>query len=145
MADGTITEELEPVADADGEVQPLVPVNGSIGTECISVQPGQRPRTSDAQAVTVDLATSEGIVTFTGTPDGFSADGCTAISMADPSELMIDGTLVDLSLDRVFAVSPDHTQVIGAVLSDGAQVYLVDVASGERTELPQGSYVWTRV
>lgn len=72
---------------------------------------------------------------FEGTPLGFSADGCSSISGANPQELMLDGALVDTGFEHVQTFSPDHAQFIGIVAGDGATYFLVDIATGEQTEL----------
>ncbi|MDO8390802.1 MAG: hypothetical protein Q7V57_09955 [Actinomycetota bacterium] len=144
LADGTVAEEIDPVASGSGEALPIIPVSGGIGTKCLTVQPGAQPRPTDARAVTVDIATGERLARFEGTPSTFSLDGCSAISMAAPSELMTDGVLAKLDLDRVFTYSPDLTQAIGVMLADDGQFYITDVATSVRTAIPEGSYFWAK-
>lgn len=143
-AAGTVVREIDPLPAGNGELQSLLPVSGGIGSECLTLQPGPQPVQAKANAITVDLATDQELVRFEGTPIGFTVDGCSSISLADPQELMLDGTLVDLGLDRVMAFSPDLTQVIGVVLGGEPEYFLVDVATGERTPVTAGGYFWTR-
>lgn len=144
-ADGTVVKEIEPTTDASGESQPFMPVQGGIGSKCVTVQPGARPVPEKAKAITVDLATLDDLVHFQGSPVAFSDDGCSAISIADPQELMLDGALVDTGLDIVQTFSPDLTQFVGILRGDDApKFFLVDVATGQQTDLSPGAYFWAR-
>jgi hypothetical protein len=143
-AAGNVVREIDPLPAANGELQSLLPLSGAIGSKCLTLQPGPQPVPDNANAITVDLATEKELVRFDGTPFGFTLDGCSAISLADPQELMLGGTLVDLGLGRVQAFSPDLDQVVGVVLGGEPEYFLVDVASGERTVLPAGGYFWAR-
>jgi len=143
-ATGTVVRELDPLPASNGELQSLLPLSGAIGSKCLTLQPGPQPAQTNANAVTVDLATERELVRFDGTPIGFTLDGCSAISLADPQELMLGGALVDLDLDRVQLFSPDLAQVVGVVLGAEPEYFLVDVASGDRTLLPAGGYFWAR-
>ncbi len=143
-ADGTVTREIEPVEDADGELQPFIPVAGGVGSKCLTVQPGQRPRPEKAKAFTFDLATLEQVAQFEGTPIGFSEDGCSAVSLANPQELMLDGVIVEAEVDQVQAFSPDHKQIVAVMRGDEPAYVLVDLASGAQTELAAGAYFWAR-
>jgi len=143
-AAGKVVREIDLLPAGDGELQPLLPVPGGIGSECLTLQPGQQLFPTKANAITVDLATDEELARFDGTPTAFTADGCSAISFADPQELMLDGALVDLGLDRVQVFSPDLAQVVGVVVGGEPEYFLVDVATGDRTLLPAGGYFWAR-
>jgi len=144
-ADGTVVKEIEPTADADGESQPFMPVQGGLGSKCVTVQPGPRPVPAKAKAVTVDLATLDDLVHFQGSPVAFSDDGCSAISIGDPQELMLDGALVETGADIVQTFSPDLTQFVGILRGDDAPTFfLVEVATGQQTELSPGAYFWAR-
>jgi hypothetical protein len=125
-------------------LQPFLPVAGGIGSKCLTVQPGPRPRPEKARAVTVDLTTMEQVAQFEGTPIGFSADGCSAVSIATPQEVMLDGAIVDTGFDHVQAFSPDHTQILAVVTEGDPTHFLVDIASGEQTQLTAGAYFWAR-
>lgn len=142
-AAGTVVVQAPAVKDADGEQQPLVLVSGGLGTKCITLQPGQKPRTEKAKAVIVDAANGTTVLKLDATPfaGSVSADGCSLLTSAEPSELVIDGVLVDAGVERINSVSPDYASAI-AFGEDEFQ--LVDLSGGTSVAIPKVPYLYAR-
>ena len=142
-AAGTVVVEAPAVKDADGEPQPLVLVSGGLGTKCITMQPGQKPRTEQARAVVFDPVAGKVVLKLDATPfaGSVSADGCSMLTSAEPSELIIDGALVELGVARILSVSPDYLSVVAF---GEAEFQLVNIATGASVAIPEMPYLFAR-
>jgi hypothetical protein len=138
--DGTIVVQSPAVKDADGVLAPATPVFGALGDTCVTLQPGERPRTEKARAALIDLATGDVLQKLDATPSWASADGCTLLAPASPQIVVIDGTLVDVGVDRVNVLSPDLTSAIAVTNPDPIEFSLIDIATGSATPLDTGVY-----
>ncbi|MDO8364126.1 MAG: hypothetical protein Q7V88_14620 [Actinomycetota bacterium] len=136
-ADGQVVATFPPGTASTGEEQPMVPV--TVGTDCIGLQPGYTPALEAAGVQLVDLASGDVLLELDATPYLARPDGCTLVTPGDPL-LVIDGAVVDVDLDSVMAVRPDGAIVIGLERGDDPRIFSVDLASGERTELPKALY-----
>lgn len=143
-ADGSVDQTVDPAPDADGELQPLQPVPGGVGSQCLALQFGDGLKAEGARASLWDIATRTQLVKLEATPQLVGIDGCSVVTLGNPAQLVIDGALVDLGLTGVQTVSPDHTQVIGRVEgADGSPaMVLVTVADGAQVPLEMGAHFY---
>ncbi len=121
---------------ADGEVRPLVATAG--GTGCLVLQPGPQLKPTGAGALLISVVDGVQLAELDASPSWVSADGCTLVGL--DATVVIDGKPVDLGLEQVSAVSPDHTSVLGRqTAADGsATSVLLDVATKQVTKLGSG-------
>jgi len=142
-AAGTVVVQAPAVKDADGEEQPLMLVPGGLGSKCITLQPGQRPRAEQARAVLFDLAAGKAVLKLDATPfsGSVSADGCSLLTSAQQSQLVIDSVVVDIGVERILSVSPDLASVVAFGESE---FQLVNIASGASVAIPKMPYLYAR-
>jgi hypothetical protein len=141
-AEGSVVVEFEPVEDPDGELQPLVPVGNVFGTECFVLQPGYRPYRDGVQSIAVRLDDGSTAASVEGSAAIVDETGCSIIGTMSGA-LSIDGEAVDLDGAEATAVTPDHRYVVAIDQSgDDSVRLLIDLESGDRTELDRGVHVF---
>ncbi len=123
-----------------GEQRPLVATNGGEG--CLVLQPGPQQKASGAGGLLISVADGAELLALDASPSWVSPDGCTLVGL--DSSVVIDGKAVDVDLDQVFFVSPDHRSALGrTVASDGtATSVLLDLATKQVTELDSGFHLF---
>lgn len=141
-AEGSVVVEFEPVEDPDGELQPIVPFGNVFGSECIVLQPGYRPYHDGAQSIAVRLDDGSTVASIEGSAAIVDGSGCSIIGTTSGA-LSIDGETVDLDGAEATAVTPDHRYVVAIDRSgDDVAHLLIDLESGDRTELEPGVHVF---
>jgi hypothetical protein len=108
------------------------------GSKCALLQPATMPALDGAGAVLLDVESATVLHLFDATPSPLSADGCDVLSSGNPSELFLDGELVDTGLYHLQAVTADGNWAIGNQQDDTAQKLFMDVRAGTTTPLPGG-------
>lgn len=137
--------------DPDGKVvasfalvggQPLAPSISAEYGACIGLQPGDDPLPSGGGALLIDTASGGTLATLDSSALAVSDDGCTALTVGTPSQLVVDRRPVDVGLTTVLAVSPDHAVVVGRG-ADG-KVVLQAIGATSGSPLPTGAYGFAR-
>lgn len=123
-----------------GEQKPLIATAGGIG--CLVLQPGPQLKAAGAGGLLISVVDGAQLAELAASPSWVSPDGCTLVGL--DSSVVIDGKLVDLGLDQAYFVSPDRHSVLGRQLAgDGTATFvLVDVATGQTTELDSGFHLF---
>lgn len=141
-AAGTVVVTFDAVEDGDGEPQALVPFGNAYGTDCIILQPGSRPYDDAVASTIVRLTDGETIAQVAGSSSIVDAGGCSAIGTISGA-LSIDGETIDLDGAEARAVAPDRRHVVAIDRSgDDPQHLMIDLDSGERTDLEPGANVF---
>ena len=112
------------------------------GTKCAVVQPNANLQIEGDGVELIDIATGETLVELSASVESFSGDGCSLTTLVPPQMLVLGGEIVDLGdAERVatFDVATRRAVLVHDG-DDGVRFELLDLASGETTELPEGGY-----
>ena len=108
------------------------------GAKCALLQPATLPALEGAGAVLLDVERATVLHVFDATPSPLSVDGCDVLTSGNPSELFLNGELVDTGLYHLQAVTADGQWAIGNQKDDSARKLFMDVQAGTSTPLPSG-------
>jgi len=138
---GKTIAEFEPVDDDDGDPQAIVAFSFRAGAECFATQAGPEPG-PDASAVVIrDLDSGDVLTELDSGAVVIGDHGCAAVTPYDSTaDVYFDGEVHEFDgYFNVVTVSPDLTQVVVSG-EDGSA--LIDVASGDETELDRFQYAF---
>jgi len=140
---GKSLAEFEPIDDGDGEPEAigLGPGGFRPGAQCFATQPGSAARAEGGDVALRDLDTGDVLTELDSSASVIAGDTCVAVTPIDDSaDAYFAGKVHEYDgYAQVFTVSPDLSQV---VVSGKAGIALVDVESGDETDLNRYQYAY---